>query len=329
MLARTKRLVFSADQIVVSGTLPLTSEKGVLLSFLFHSLFESPSEARSGVMDPQQGTTVPMLRRLIEHFQKQRYEFIGPADILKGLRADGRYVLLTFDDGYGNNVRALPVLEAAGVPATLFISSGHVKKGKAFWWDVVYRQGKRRGQSENAICRIVAGYKRFTAAEIETRLQSQYGAAVLHPVGDLDRPFTPAELRDFVAHRLISVGNHTRDHAILTNYSVAEAREQIEGAQADIREMTGKTPEMIAYPNGNESAAIVRAAVSCGLRLGIGIRPGRNRAPLHPSSNAAMSIKRFIIWGDWGIEAQCRTSRSAVSFDRLLRAAKARSSRSP
>jgi peptidoglycan/xylan/chitin deacetylase (PgdA/CDA1 family) len=279
-------------------------------------------------MDPQQGTTIQMLQQLIAHFQKQRYEFIAPADILKGLRADGRYVLLTFDDGYRNNVCALPVLESAGVPATLFVSSGHVKQGKAFWWDVVYREGKRRGQSEKEICRTVAGYKRLQAAEIEKLVRAQFGAAALQPVGDLDRPFTPTELRDFAAHRLISVGNHTRDHAILTTYSVAEAREQIETAQVGIREMTGKTPEMIAYPNGNLSARVLQTAVLCGLRLGIGVHPGRNRASLRPCSNAAMNIKRFLIWGDRGIEEQCRTSRSAVSFHRLLRTARARSSRS-
>jgi peptidoglycan/xylan/chitin deacetylase (PgdA/CDA1 family) len=328
MLARTRRLLTAADRVLASGTLPLTSEKGVLLSFLFHSLFESTGEVQSGLMDPQQGTTVQMLQRLIAHFQRQRYEFVAPADIIKGLRAEGRYVLLTFDDGYRNNVRALPALESAGVPATLFISSGHVKQGKAFWWDVVYREGKRRGQSEKEICRAVAGYKQLKAAEIEKLIRAQFGAAALQPVGDLDRPFTPTELRDFAAHRLISVGNHTRDHAILTNHSVAEAREQIETAQADIREMTGKTPEMIAYPNGNLSARVLQTAVLCGLRLGIGIRPGRNRAPLRPGSNAAMSIKRFVIWGDRGIEEQGRTSRSAVSLDRLLHAATARSPRS-
>jgi peptidoglycan/xylan/chitin deacetylase (PgdA/CDA1 family) len=325
MLARTKRLLFAADQVLASGTLPITREKGVLLSFLFHALFETSGEAQSGLMDPQQGTTVPMLRRLIDHFQKQGYEFIAPAEILKGLHADGRYVLLTFDDGYRNNVRALPVLEAAGVPATLFISSDHVKLGKAFWWDVAYREGKRRSRSEKEIRKTILGLKRLKSAEIEKLIRAQFGAAALQPAGELDRPFTPAELRDFAAHPLISLGNHTRDHAILTNCSVPEAREQIAGAQADIREMTGKTPEMIAYPNGDVSARVVRAAAASGLRLGIGIHPGRNRASLRPGSRAAMNIKRFLVWGDRGTEEQCRTSRSAISLDRLIHAVKVKS----
>jgi peptidoglycan/xylan/chitin deacetylase (PgdA/CDA1 family) len=318
MLARTKRLLFAADRVLATVTLPVTREKSTLLSFLFHALFESSSEAQSGLMDPQQGTTVAMLRRLIDYFRAQSYEFITPTDILKGLRADRRYVLLTFDDGYYNNVRALPVLEATGVPATLLISSGHVKQSKAFWWDVVYREGKRRGLAGNKIRCAITTYKRLKVSEIETRIQSLFGAAALQPTCDLDRPLTPAELRDFAGHRLISVGNHTRDHAILTNYSATEAREQITVAQADIREITGKTPEMIAYPNGNVSAQVVQAAASCGLRLGIGIRPGRNRALLAPGSSAAMNMKRFLVWGDRGIEEQCRTSRSAVSLDRTL-----------
>jgi len=49
-------------------------------------------------------------------------------------------VALTFDDGYADNLRhALPALERAGVPATLFVATGHVASGAGFWWDAVDR----------------------------------------------------------------------------------------------------------------------------------------------------------------------------------------------
>jgi len=89
------------------------------------------------------------------------------------------------------------------------------------------------------------------------------------PVGELDRPFSKSELGKFANHRLVVLGNHTKDHAILTNYCTAEISEQIQGAQDAIGEMTGKFPDIIAYPNGEYSEDIMQMAQAAGLSLGV------------------------------------------------------------
>lgn len=48
-------------------------------------------------------------------------------------------VVVTFDDGYVDNLLALPILEAHDVPATIFIASGAVGRPEAFWWDLLTR----------------------------------------------------------------------------------------------------------------------------------------------------------------------------------------------
>jgi peptidoglycan/xylan/chitin deacetylase (PgdA/CDA1 family) len=312
-----KEAVLSIQRTLASALLPLTNERGVLLCFLFHSLFETEAELRSGVVDPQQGITVGMLRTFLRHFHEQGYGFISPRQILEGLEPGGKYILLTFDDGYFNNVRALKVLEEFNAPAVFFISSDHVREGKAFWWDVVFREGRKRGKTEKEIRRAVAGYKRLKTEEVEFDLGKEFGDDALRPVGDLDRPFTPSELREFAGHHLVSLGNHTKNHALLTNYSVAEVREQIQGGQEAIQQMTGKTPVMISYPNGNSTSEIQRMAREIGLPLGVVVRGGKNRLPLDVKAPGAMTLKRFILWGDCGIEAQCRATRSSVSLERL------------
>jgi peptidoglycan/xylan/chitin deacetylase (PgdA/CDA1 family) len=316
--SRLKRAILSLDERIASRFLSATREEGALLCFLFHGLFENQKELRSGMMDPQQGVTVEMFRTFLGHFHEQGYGFVSPRQILEGLQPGGKYVLLTFDDGYWNNLRALPAMEEFNTPAVFFISSDHVREGKAFWWDVAYREGRKRRKTENEIRRAVAGYKRLKTEEVERDLKREFGKDALRPVGDLDRPFTPSELRAFAEHQLVWMGNHTKNHAILTNYSLAEAREQIQGGQDDIRGMTGKRPEMISYPNGNSSAEIQKAARETGLRLGVVVRGGKNRLPLKTRATDAMALRRHILWGDRGIATQCQASRADLSLARIF-----------
>ncbi len=316
--AQLKRALLSSHRMLANALLPLIEEQGALICFLFHSLFESGEEVRSRTLDPQQGVTVEMFRAFLGHFHELGYEFVSPRQILEGLPGAGRYVLVTFDDGYWNNGRALAAMVEFNAPAVFFISSEHVREGKAFWWDAAYREGRKRGKTEAEIRRTVAGYKRLKTEEVERELKKEFGRNALRPVGDLDRPFTPGELRVFAEHRLVWMGNHTKNHAILTNYSLAEAREQIQGGQDAIREMTGKIPEMISYPNGNSSPEIQRAAREAGLALGVVVRGGKNRLPLKTRAADAMALRRFILWGDRDIDTQCRTSRADLSLARIL-----------
>jgi peptidoglycan/xylan/chitin deacetylase (PgdA/CDA1 family) len=48
-------------------------------------------------------------------------------------------VVVTFDDGYADNLLALSMLEAQDVPATIFFVSSAVGNPHAFWWDLLTR----------------------------------------------------------------------------------------------------------------------------------------------------------------------------------------------
>jgi len=313
------RLIHSFDQALANLTLQFGAEKNRLISFLFHGLFAGADELASGAVDPQQAITVDMFRTLVGHFKSHSYRFISPLEILQGLAPEGKYILLTFDDGYYNNTRALPILEEFDIPAIFFISTGHVKKQKAFWWDVVYRECWKRPEQSSEMNRVVAAYKLLRTHEVEAHLKKAYGNNALRPVGDLDRPFSSSELRQFAKHKCVFLGNHTMDHAILSNYSRAEIYEQINGAQEDLKEITGQVPAIIAYPSGKVSIETQQIARDAGLSLGIGVRPGRNHLPIEMCSRDAMSLKRFTLWGNREIEQQCRVSRSGISLYRFFR----------
>ena len=124
MYTRLGSMLLKLDQIIAQSGLGFSRSEGVLLSFLFHGLFDE-------IADSQQGITVEMFECFIEYFHRHSYTFVSPNEVAHGLDSAGKYVLITFDDGYFSNVKALPVLERHGIPAALFVSTDHVLRGQS------------------------------------------------------------------------------------------------------------------------------------------------------------------------------------------------------
>ncbi len=310
MIDAIQKIVRTTDAVVARLYLSLFRERDALMTFLFHSLFRDEGEIGRNLVDPLQRTTVAQFRRFVAYYVDHGYRFITPADLLTGLGADGKYAMITFDDGYYNNTLALPVLEEFRVPAVFFVSTDHVAQAKGFWWDVLYRELSARGATPRAIYREGVGMKSKRTDQIEADLVSRFGPDALRPRGEIDRPFTPEELRTFAAHPYVHLGNHTANHAILTNYSAGEVRDQILGAQEALRAMTGVSPTVIAYPNGAHTRTILQTCDDLGLKVGFTTRPEKNALPLDARPPALLRLGRFVPHGDDPIESQCRTYRS-------------------
>jgi len=320
MTTLIQNIVRSTDAAMARAYLALFPERSALLTFLFHSLFRNEAEIARNLIDPLERTTVAHLRQLIEYYLDSGYRFVSPADVLRGLDGGGKYAMLTFDDGYYNNVHALSVLEEYRVPAVFFISTNHVRQNKCFWWDVLYRERVAHGIRPRHVYREGLAFKSLRTHDIEAQLTQRFGQHALLPRGDIDRPFTPGELRDFAASPYVHLGNHTSDHAILTNYSFAEAREQIAGAQQAIHDMTGVTPISIAYPNGAHNRQIVQTCAEAGLKVGFTIRPQKTALPLDAKSPDLLRLGRFVPRGRDMMKTQCRTYRSDLQLYGAFRA---------
>lgn len=325
MTVRVKQALLHAmtmvDRSLAGIYLAVARERPGLLTFLFHGLLKDSSEAGSPDIHPQQRTTVDDFRRFVAYYRRTGYQFVSARDVLGGLDDRGRYVMITFDDGYANNLRSLEVLREFDVPATFYISAGNVRDGRCFIADVCWREFAALGHSAAGIHREwiqLMTHEPFSQDEI---LRKRFGPDAMRPRGELDRPMTPAELRALAADPHVHIGNHTLSHASLTHCGPAELRRQIVTAQEEIQEMTGVRCESIAYPYGHYNAEVLSACREAGLRLGITIDPGKNRLPIDQNgSHNCLRLSRCTIWGGRNIESQCRMFRSDFLLYPCLRA---------
>lgn len=309
-----KEFTIATDARLADSCLRIFPAASALLIFVFHSLFESAGEIARGLIDPQQAVTTEMFRSFVANLHDHGYRFVSPDDIVAGLGPGRQYAMMTFDDGYANNLRALPVLKEFQAPAVFCIATNHVRTGKPFWWDVLYRESHKRGWPDGKLDDARAAWKRLRTCDIEKQLIAEFGSTAFQTVSDLDRPFTVAELAKFASHPLVHIGNHTADHAILTNYPPFEVREQIQSAQESLQEITGRVPAILAYPNGNVSRPSLRAAHEAGIRLGVTVQPGRNTIPSTRAKNGALLLKRYTLWGTRDLATQCRWAQSPFSL---------------
>ena len=113
------------------------------LILMYHRVTELPN-------DPYLMAVTP------KHFAEQmevirRYACPIPLrQMVKALR-DGkvpkRGLAVTFDDGYADNLyNAKPLLERYDIPATVFVTTGHVGHQREFWWDELDRVLLQPGQ---------------------------------------------------------------------------------------------------------------------------------------------------------------------------------------
>ena len=266
-----------AIDMALAGALPGARLGGRdLVIYAFHSVLPGLEALGENLIDPYQPITLADIESVIVALKPRGLRFVTGHEITAGERR-GPMAWLTFDDGYANNLALLPLLRRHGVPATIFVATGHVMSGEAYWWDVLYREGMRRGRAPGDLAREREAMKALAPAQIRARLIAMFGEGALRPVGEIDRPMHPEELARLAREPLIEIGNHTHAHSILTRIDNEAARREIAACSKALARITGRAPASIAYPNGNFSPAVVEAARSAGLEIGVTCLPFRNR----------------------------------------------------
>ena len=204
---------------------------------------------------------------------KLHADVIGLKDLDRALLdRRGRYVLITFDDGYRDNYeQALPILKSQRVPATFFITTGFLDEGRVAWWDDIawmVRTSLCSGLRDNgwtggplsfdephreqAIARLLAVYKSLPGdrtSDFLTFLAVATGSSRC-PLSRDEPTWMTWEMVREMRRSGMDIGGHTVTHPILARLTAEQQWREVSECKARIEAELGEPIEAFSYPVG-------------------------------------------------------------------------------
>jgi peptidoglycan/xylan/chitin deacetylase (PgdA/CDA1 family) len=237
-------------------------------------------------------------------FVRRHFTVVSIDRITAALRGEAelppRALCVTFDDGYNDCVRyVLPVLKAEGLPAAVFVASGHIGSHETFWFDqlayaiqrtevsrlelpeigISERVGARRAERRGLYGQVVEAMKtvpdEVRVSAIET-IKRQCRVREDASDRELSRPMNAEQLVE-ASRNGFSIQSHTVSHPILANVDAARLRSELADSRTAIGNITGMAPDALAYPNGTWSdfgQREVNAARNCGYQAAMTYESG-------------------------------------------------------
>jgi len=268
------------------------NENNQLLVFFFHGLFESQRQKDLNHIDPQTNMMVIQFVDFIDYFLNHKYKFIIPEDLLAILKNDQPLAMITFDDGYFNNTLAIDILNKYGIPAVFFMTTKNIKEYKSFWWDIIYKYRTKQGSSLETIRYEQRSLKSYKHPFIDEYIVKNFGIEAFKPWSDIDRPFNEIEVNNLAKSPYVSIGNHTHNHSILTNYNKEEIKEELRESNKILFDLTGTLPTATAFPNGNYNNLVLEATEEEGFQFAFTTQPKINLLPVEHGN--LICLNRYI-----------------------------------
>ncbi len=294
----------------------------VPLVLSYHRVVEDfPLHARKSI--PAMLTSTRTLERQLD-WVGGRYRFVS-LDELGALMEEGKkgprpLAAVTFDDGYADfYYHALPLLKRKGIPAAVFVVSDLTGTDRLQYHDRLYLLLLRAfGSAQHSPVEFVAFLRNWgmpcAAAEdfgngtIDFSKTANSLLAML-PQAKIERVLAALEAETryipepLETHRALSwemlrelqragitIGSHTRTHAVLPNESPEKVLDEVEGSRLELERRLGTRVRHFAYPDGRYNLSTIQAVASSGYRYAY--TTGRARQSFQP----LLTIPRRVLW---------------------------------
>ena len=262
----------------------------------------------------------------IEHMDElqKSYNVIGLSALgayLRGGSIPNRSVVLTFDDGYSDNIRnAKRILGGYDMPATFFITTGMVGSQQEFWWDELEKIIMTTDRLPDKLCIDIKdahhtwNFSTFSHEAVYSELHQ-----LLRPMEQVEREecisdialwagsartarekyraLSLTELRELDRGGLVEIGAHTVTHPVLSTLSVSSQEDEIVGSKRFLEEALGHSIYFFSYPYGQKRDILpetVTAVSNAGFSLACSTISGSIESTTNP-----YLLPRNVV-RDWG-----------------------------
>lgn len=260
MKALAKRVLFAAG---AAGLLHRRRNRGVLTTVMFHRVLPA-GDPRGAGANPVYTVTPEELDACLGLFRRL-HAVIGLAEleaaVARGRDLPARPLLITFDDGWADNVEhALPVLRAHGTPAVVFVATGHIGRTEGFWQEEAFDAAlTAAGGTPAGAAAAVAALDRLAPEARAERLAALPRRALPRRMADA------AELAA-LERAGIAIGGHGHSHEPLTR--VADAAAEFRACRETLARLgLGGDRPAFSFPHGQASPDLIAAARAAGFGL--------------------------------------------------------------
>lgn len=281
---------------LVSLARPMLGGAGAI--FVFHRI-RAADPAVAFSTNYRNNVPADAFERLLDTLAEDGIEIVGLEEALFRQQAAGagRFVCLTFDDGYrDNHDTLLPIVEARHIPITVYITPGLIDGSAPLWWYALEQVIEREkvlhlpipnetalDAGDHAAKRrtydVTAGFMLTARPEESARmmqvLADRYGvdAAALAALHMMDWEM----VRRLAASPLVEIGAHTLSHPVLATLDETAASHEMAASRDRLERETGRAVRHFAYPYGRRDtigARDIRLAAALGFRTAVTTKPG-------------------------------------------------------
>lgn len=262
----------------------------------YHRIVDSTASSVDGFRPTVSATSEAFARQI--EFLASHCRVVSLSAVVTAIRGGHelppRAVLITFDDGYRDNVDvALPLLAARGLPAAVFLATNHVGGERPFFWDVAACLFDQAGNGDLQL--PLLGHRRWTDASSRAAVIREF-VQRLKRMPDEERALALADLSTALgvsmrpgalahlhmtwedvrrgARAGLEFGSHTMRHAILPHLDAEDAKAELTGSKVRLERELGVPVVAFAYPNGDRNPHVQRLVHDAGYDVAFSSRPG-------------------------------------------------------
>ncbi len=279
-----RKLVFPIAMRIGIDKLLRNQAKNSILHIMYHGVVTTDSSYFS----PRHITE----KQFEEHlkYYKENFEIISVNEsfkkVLKGEKLNKKYITISFDDGFKNNLTtALPLLKKYNIPTTFFISSICVKENEDnYLWSELISALKYFYKNEsieinnmtftNLYCKeenieltdFIKSLPYDKRDDVLKFLEKKYNlkTKIESLPEEVWKLLNKEELIELSKSSLVTIGSHSHRHFNLAEIDPQAAKKELHISKELLNKTLGSDINLIAYPDGSYNETVKNIAEEIG-----------------------------------------------------------------